>query len=493
MTSEESVRERMASGLKVSFVSQVLYVVANAGLIVVLTRYLLTPEGYGLLSFALSILGVTQLFLGLGLAKSGARFVTEYIESDETQVRHIVRTTLLYVGVATVVVSVVFWAVGGRLAGLLGRPAVEPFLAVGVGYLALYPFAIAVRLLFNAFNRVEWSGVFRTVDGVVRFVFAAGFVLAGFGAVGALYGYLAGFLVSAVLGLVVFYRRFYRSLPTGGDPESGLRRRIARYGVPLTVTSGADVLDKRVDMVLVGVLVNPVAVGYYTLAKQIADFAIVPARSIDTTLAPRLGERKASDQGQSASRIYESALRHVLLLYVPAGVGLALVAEPTIRYVFGANYLDAVPLVQLFGVLIVIDAVNQITTNSLDYLGRGRERAIANGGTSVANFVLNLLLIPAFGALGAAVATVVTHAGYTVINVSYIYREFPFRVRRLLFESGVVVGISAGMGAIVYYARTFVSGLPSLLAVIALGGAVWAALAVYSGLLDTRLVESVLS
>ena len=493
MTSSDSVRERMASGLKVSFVSQLLYVVANAGLIVVLTRFLLSPRGYGLLSFALSVLGVTQLFLGLGLAKSGARFVTEYLESDETQVRHVIRTTLSYVAVATLVVGVVFWAVRGRLAVLLGRPSIEPFLLVGVGYLALYPFAISTRLLFNAFNRVEWSGLVRTIDGVARFVFAVGFIVAGFGAVGALYGYLVGFLISGVVGAVVFYWRFYRPLPSGGDPKSGLNRRIARYGVPLTVTSGADVLDKRVDMVLVGMLVNPVAVGYYTLAKQIADFTIVPARSIDTTLAPRLGERKASDQGQSAARIYESALRHVLLLYVPAGVGLVLVAEPTVRYVFGSNYLGAVPLVQVFSAFIIVNAVNQITTNSLDYLGRGRERAIANGGTSLSNFALNLLLIPSFGALGAAVATVVTHTAYTLINIYFIYREFPFRVKRLLFETGLIVGISVGMGGIVFYARTFVSGLPSLIGVIALGGGVWAALAVYSGLVDTRLVESVLS
>jgi O-antigen/teichoic acid export membrane protein len=488
-----SVKDRLARGLRATLVSRTLYILANAALMIALTRYLLTPDGYGRLTFALAVLGSMHLFLGLGWAKSGARYVTEYLETDPTQVRYVIRSTLGYVVASAVVVGTVFWLFHGDIARLLGSGAVEPFLLVGVGYLVCYPLAVATRLLFNAFNRITWSAVLRAVDGVGRLGFATLFVLVGFGAPGALLGYVAGFLVATAAGLVVLYREFYTTLPATGDRESGLRKRILRYGVPLTVTSGADVLDKRVDAILVGVIVGPVAVGFYTLAKQIVDFAIVPAQSIDTAIAPRLGERKASDELASAGRIYGTALKHVLLLYVPAGVGLAVVAAPTIRYVFGPEYLGTVPVLQVFGVFLVINAVNYITTNSLDYLGRGRERAVVNGGTSLANFGLNLLLIPAIGVVGAAVATVVTHAVYTGANLYYLQREVPVEFGPLLIEAGGVLVISAAMGGVVVFALSYVSSLVSLLAVVLVGVGVWAVLSLASGLIDVGLVRDVLT
>lgn len=491
--SSRTVKDQLARGLKATLVSRTVYILANATLMILLTRYLLTPEGYGRLTFALAVLGSMNLFMGLGWAKSGARYVTEYLETDAGQVRHIIRSTLGFVLVPTVVVGLVFLLFHADIARLLGADAIDPFLVVGIGYILLYPLSISTRLLFNAFNRIALSAGFHAVDGVGRLFFATVFVLAGFGAPGALLGYVAGFLVATVGGAIVFYRRLYRPLPSVEGLHPGLRKRILRYGVPLTVTSGANVLDKRVDAILVGVIVGPVAVGFYTLAKQIADFAIVPAQSIDTTIAPRLGERKASDELESAGRIYGTALKYVLLLYVPAGVGLAVVARPTVKYVFGADYLGAAPVLQVFAVFLVINAVNYITTNSLDYLGRGRDRAIVNGGTSLANFGLNLLLLPVIGVVGAAVATVLTHAIYTTVNVYYLQQEVPLRFGSLLLDTGGALAVSAAMGLVVVFALPYVSGLVSLVAVILVGVGVWATLSVVSGLLNLTLVREILT
>lgn len=483
----------MARGFKATLASRILYILANAGLMIALTRYLLTPEGYGRLTFALAVLGSMNLLIGLGIAKSGARYVTEYLEKDATQVVHVVKTTLGTIGISVALVGTSFWLFHVRIADLLGTKSLAPLLAVGVGYIVFYPFAISTRLLCNSFNRVTWSAILRAIDALCRLTIAIGLVLVGFGAVGALMGYVGGFAVASFVGVGIFYSRFYSGLESADQPEPGLRRRILSYGVPLTVTSAADVLDKRVDAILVGILINPVAVGFYTLAKQVADFTIVPAQSIDTTIAPRLGERKASGNVETGAQIYETALKHVLLLYVPAGVGLAIVAGPTVRFVFGPAYLGAVPVLQVFSGFIVVNAVNYITANSLDYLGRGRTRAVVNGGTSLSNLGLNLLLIPTLGVAGAALATLITHAIYTFANVYYLHRELPFDVHRVTFEAGEIVAISFGMGVMVWFALPFVTGLVSLVAVVGAGVLAWSGLSIASGLLDLALVREVVA
>lgn len=493
MSVDDSIRRRMALGLKATLVSRTLYVLASAGLTVALTRYLLTPQGYGNLTFALAVLGALQLFAGAGLAKSGARYVTEYLETAPGQVPYVIRNTFLAIAVLVTAVGATLLQFHEAIATLLGTVALAPLLAVGAGYLVLYPFAISTRQLFNAFNRVTWSAVFRSIEAVCRLLFAVGFVLAGFGAAGALMGYVTGYAVAAVSAAGAFYYWFYRDLERDSSRQSGLRRRLLAYSVPLSLTSAADVLDYRVDGILVGILLNPVAVGFYTLAKDVAEFTVVPARAIDTTIAPRMGERKASGNAENAARIYETALKHVLLLYVPAGVGLAIVAEPAIRYVFGTDFLGAVPVLQVFAGFIVVNAVNTMTANSLDYLGRGRERAFVNGGTSISNFGLNLLLIPAVGVVGAAIATVLTHSVYALGNVYYLYREVPFRVGRVLAETAVILVISVGMAVVVWLTLPHATNLPGLVGVIGLGVGVWAGLSVLSGLLDPDLLREVVA
>jgi O-antigen/teichoic acid export membrane protein len=486
--STATLTERIARGLKASLLAEGVYMIANAALVVLLTRFLLDPSSYGLLNFAISVLGVIQLFGSLGLAKSGARYVTEYLEEDKTQVRGIIRTAFQYNVVAIAL------TVGGLLvfrepiAELVGEPDLVPLLIVGAGYIAFYSLRGYVRAMFQAFNRVSWSAVVRATESVTRVVFAAAFVLLGLEALGALLGYVAGAALGSLVGAVVLYWRFYRVQPETETVEPGLRRRILEYSFPLTLTKASVVLDSRIDTILVGALLNTTAVGYYALASQIADFIIVPATSLGYTISPTFGEQKASDQLKQAARTYETALRHILLIYIPAGIGLVLVAEPTIEYVFSDEYLEAAPLVQVFGIYIVVRAVHKITGDGLDYIGRASDRARARMVTAAANFGLNLLLIPTIGILGAALATIVTYSTYTLLNVYYLFRELPLDVGRLLYTTGAACVLSVPMAGVVLVTRPLISGIPSLLAVIFAGASVWALLAVLSGLLDTELI-----
>jgi O-antigen/teichoic acid export membrane protein len=147
----------------------------------------------------------------------------------------------------------------------------------------------------------------------------------------------------------------------------------------------------------------------------------------------------------------------------------------------------------LFGVFVVVRAVHKITGTGLDYLGLARIRAVARGTTAGGNVVLNLLLIPPYGIVGAAVATLLTYSTYTAINVIYIHRELRLPLAALAGQTARVTGIALAMGAAVSLALPFVSGLLTLLAAVALGVAVWAGLAVASGLLDLGEVTSLLA
>jgi hypothetical protein len=95
--------------------------------------------------------------------------------------------------------------------------------------------------------------------------------------------------------------------------------------------------------------------------------------------------------------------------------------------------------------------------------------------------------------VGAAVATALTYSIYTAANVYFIHQELSPALWALASDTGTVLVVAGGMGLLVLALLPYVSGVGSLLAVVAAGGATWAALAVLTGLLDVERVVGFLA
>lgn len=474
------------------FAAQSISLLSKGLLIVLLTRFFLDAEEYGLLFFAISILSVALLFTNLGLAKSAARYLAEYRKTDPAQVPYIIRSTLKYNLVTIVVVATAVVFFSDTVARLLNEPRVAPLLVAGVGYIAFSSLKTFTSLTFQGLNSVDWSAKTDIVANVSLLVFIVGFLLLGLGPLGAILGYTVGFALAVVVGFAVLYVMFYRPLDEGAPKESGLSRRILRYSVPLTVTRGAVMLDSRVDAILVGYFLNPVAVGYYMLGKQITDFVIAPATTIGFSISPTYGEQKVTNKLERAANLYETTFEYVVTLYVPAAVGMAILAEPTVRLIFGADYLGAVPVVQVFSLYVLLRAIDKITNDSLDFIGRAGARAYAKSATAVANFALNIALIPTLGVVGAALATVITYVFLVAYEVYLIYTEFSLSLVRLARTTAIVCLVTLGMAIPVLAFEPFISGLATLGAAVILGIVMWSVLVSVSGLLSFRRVVGIL-
>lgn len=482
---------RLTAQFKIEFVGRIVAAVSS-GLLMVLLARLLGPDEYGLLFLAIAVFGVIGIVSKLGIAKSGARYVAEYKEREPNQLPHIFRTVLM-LNLATIVIVGVSLLVGHRrIAVALAEPELTSFLLLGVVYVAFEALSTYVRLMLQGLEEIQFSATLYALGRVARLVFAIGFVALGFGAVGALVGYVLAFALVTSIGLWSLYRRYYREHERADSIESGLRRRIGEYSVPLTATSTANVLDKRVDTILVGFFLNPVAVSYYVVSKQIVDFIETPVSALGFTLSPTFGAQKADDNVDRAARIYETALTHSLLLYIPIAAGMILVAEPTLELFFGSEYLGAVPVLQVLALYAVLRAITKLTSNGLDYLGRARERAIIKGITALLNVGLNVVLIPLLGVVGAAVATGITYSVYTFANVYIVHQEFNLRLGYLARRISLIVAVTGAMALVVFVAVDFIAGLLSLGLVVFLGVAVWSVLSVLTGLLDPGTIKSAL-
>lgn len=462
-------------------------------LVTVLLARWLSPTEYGLLFLALSVMGMVKFLSKLGIGKSTARYVSEYKESDPGQVPHIVRTGLAFNLVTIVVVAVAFALVYDRVALLLGEPDLSPYLALGILYLVVGTLKTYVRKVLQGYEAIESAAVIKVVGNGAKLCFVVGFVSLGYGGLGALGGYVLGYGLAVAVGLFLIATRIYRRHEPAVTIEPGLRRRIAEYTVPLTATSTANTLEKQLDTVLVGFFLTPVAVGYYTIAKQVVQFLETPASALGFAISPSYSAAKARGDITQAARLYETALVNSLLVYVPTAAGVVLVADPFVSLLFGAEYAGAVTVVQVMALYAVAKSVTDITSNGLDFLGRARVRAIVKTGTALLNVGLNVLLIPTIGVEGAAIATVVSYSIYTVVSVFLIHQEFDLRIRQLAAQLGQILAITLAMSVVVFALTLTVHGWLAVIGAAVLGVLVWATLSSAIGLVDLRAVTSQLT
>jgi O-antigen/teichoic acid export membrane protein len=472
---------RLQKQFKIEFGGQIISVFSGAILTVVLTQVLSADE-YGTLFLTISLLGIIKIFSRLGIDKSTSRYITKYKETQPDQVPYVLRfgTRLSLITILFTCVGVLFTR--QSIARILNEPRLDRLLLVGILFIIFSTLSIFARIILQGFENIEAGAVLQSVDRGTRLVFVLGFVLLGYGSLGALFGYIIASAIAAIIGMGYIHSKYYET--PKDTMQAGLRRKIAEYMVPLTVTSSANVIDKKVDTVLVGFFLNPTAVAYYTLSKQVVTFIQAPMSAMGFTLSPVFEAENAKGNGQTAARIYERALVSALLFYIPAAAGLALIAEPLVNLVFGDEYSGAVPVIQVMAGYAVVLSIAILTSNSLDYLGRARDRAILKGVTSILNAIFNIILIPRIGVVGAAFSTVITFAMFTMGTVYVMSLEFDLRVLWILNQTLYIIIVTIIMSLSVFTVTMYVSGYISLILVICLGVLIWISFSSLFGLIN---------
>ena len=485
-----AVRDLVA-GFKAQFLAKLLSAIGSGLLLAALAR-LLEPEGYGLFMLALTVFGSFQLISRFGIPASAGRYVAEFEENAPEQIPHIVRFSLLLNLAALGIICLVVFVSYQYIIELLSEPRLSRFLLVGLVFLVLGSVHTYISKILQGFGAIRVEAAMRITEPVGRLIFALGLVVAGFGVLGAYIGYIISSALTILLGAAYLVYRL-RELARDGETapmESGLRRRIAEYSIPLVATNSAYVLDNRIDTLLVGALLSPVEVGFYVISDRVVKFVETPMSALGFTISPMFGSEKAAGNIERISRIYEVSLVNTLLLYIPAAAGIILVAEPMVRLVFGAEYVDATVVIQVLGPYIVFKAITKLTDNGLNYLGRARDRAVFRVGTAVLNVVLTVALIPVFGVAGAALATVVTYGIYTAANVYIVSLELDLRPTYLLKQLLFIGLVTGTMSVVVFSLLGYISGWITLLLVVGVGGGVWMVLSVATGLLELRKLLS---
>lgn len=230
---------------------------------------------------------------------------------------------------------------------------------------------------------------------------------------------LAGTFCAFVIGFVLLARRLPRASAIAPDPEQG---QLFRAAMPFLGLVALQLLNNQATVVLLGALGDASDAGLYHVAVRATEFIAFGLLAVNMALQPRMAAAWAArDQARAQALATESAR---LSSMVAIAVSLVVIGfAPTILGLFGPEFLAARDSLWLLAVGQLINVFAGSCGVTLSMAGYQRSVTRAFAVVATISVLLNVLLIPMLGHLGAATARVVSLVVWNAILVIEAYRK----------------------------------------------------------------------
>jgi O-antigen/teichoic acid export membrane protein len=417
------LRQILIKGASGSFALKV----SNAGLrflMSLLLARLLGASGFGAYSLALAWAGILSIPAMLGFDRLLIREISVYRSRSEWGLMKgvLTRTSQAALGASLLLalaMGAVAWALSGRL-----EPQVLYSLWVAA---ALVPLMSLSRLRQGALRGMQHVVSGQFPEQLLRPLLFILFIGVGYLLLNddlsapVAVGLNAAAVAFALLVVAVFLRR---NLPRETrEAEPSYRSRLwLSSAIPLIFVAGAQVINVRADIIMVGAIAGAREAGIYTVASRGAELVGFVLMAANAALGPVFASLYNSDDLERLQRLVTRSVRLIFLAALPIAVAL-IVFGNWFMLLFGEEFVRGDLALALLSVGRLISTAAGPVAILLLMPGNERRAAVGVGIGPALNIGLNAALIPSLGIEGAAISTASSTVIWNLLLAVFVYRR----------------------------------------------------------------------
>lgn len=366
-------------------------------------RYL-GPEGFGDVNYAMAFVSIVTIFTTLGLDSIAIRELVNGRREEE-----VIGTTFY----ARLIVSgFTFIALLIYARCFLDATNARTGLIVVFSVMAVFQSFDAIDLYFQSIVRSKFSVYAKNI----AFTISAGYRIILVVMEASVFYFGVAMVLEFVLGgllLVYYYNNKTDKNIRNWVFNFKLLKEMLTHSWPLILSSISVILYMRLDQVMVGQISNSKEVGDYSAASKLVEVWYFIPTAITSSLYPYI--LKAKDDPIA----YEKKLLNLysLLMWgsILAAAFTTLIAKYLILILFGKEFQDAIIILQVYIWSVPATFIGVATSVYLMAENLTKISFMRTFWGMVANIILNIILIPKYGGIGAAMATVIS---YTLVAFS---------------------------------------------------------------------------
>lgn len=228
---------------------------------------------------------------------------------------------------------------------------------------------------------------------------------------------------------------------------------IRKHVVPtlkLFLPQVASLVYLQCDKIMIKFLSDTVSnVGFYDQAERIVKMPLALITALSTVMLPRVANEFKKNNVETIKKYVTLTLKFSLFMSIPLMFGIASIAGTMIPWFLGKGYEDVVNIMITLSPIVLFISLSSVTGNQyLTAVNKTKVLTISYIVSALLNLVINFLLIPIYGPVGAAIGTISAEMCVILIQLLYIREIVTFTE---LFKMGIKYFVAGSIMAISCY------------------------------------------
>jgi O-antigen/teichoic acid export membrane protein len=409
-------------------------------LTIFLARYLMA-EGYGKLTFALSLVNILAIFSDLGLSMLTTR---ELAQGKNNVKKYISNVFVIKVILAIITLILVYLVVN-----ILNTNSEVSNLIYLLGvWIILHSFIQFIASIFRAFEKMMYEAFIRISHAIILFlaIFACIFLNYDIVYIGMSYC-LAGIISFLIAVSFIWFKFSHFSF--GFD--IAFWKKILNKSWPFALSIFFTLIYYYMDSIMLELMGKYEEVGWYNAAYRPIMFIIILGSVMCRSSFP-IVSRYYKESLKKLQKFLNNYTKLTIFIALPLGFGGTILAYPIINLIYGNDFNKAILAFQILIWTAVTIYINTTFSHALQASDRQKTHLLGVGLGAFINIVLNFILIPKYSLYGAAVATLITE----VFVLFFMYYKFS-KVVKITFFSKLLKPLIASL--IMYIVLYFFQGI----------------------------------
>ncbi|MBI2079928.1 flippase [Candidatus Micrarchaeota archaeon] len=406
------------------------------------------PEQIGVYYLALSILGILYIVTDLGLLYANNRYVPYlYARKEIKKLKFLIKFSYITGGFLTFATSIVVFILSKEIANLAGQPLVEPALKVLAFWLFFQEIYDISKGILLGKKMIKEAQVLEFSPHIVKLILLG--ILIWLQTVDAeILGitYILSFLIVCIPA-VYYVSKIYGRLEVQDTKQFNkieFGKEVIWFGLVSILLSLVTVVVESTDKILIGYFLGENAlndIATYTFGVGLAGLLLVFPVAIGTIFFPLASEAGFEDK-EKLKRITDLSIKWIAMACIPMVIVFVIFSSELLRLLYGQIYEKGALVLSIFSLALFVRALTMPLNSTMAALGKLDIQMRIISLLAVVNIVLNIMMIPRFGIIGAAIASLIALSISTVLFVYYYKKILQVKIEFnfwKLFLAGLIV------------------------------------------------------
>lgn len=439
------------------FVGKLLSTVVLAVSTILIGLYILQSD-YGLYTIALIPAMTFLLFQDWGVGAGLARFCAKNrYENSGVSIRKTILVGLLFELGTGIILSVSLLLFAPFIAStIFGKP--EATFLIEVASITVLSLSLtgAVQNVFTGFERMDLSSYTMIFQAIIQGVTAASLVYLGYGALGAIIGYISGSIATSIISLLLFYSSIFKKLDNVKSETIGIRETIKPllfFGVPLAISSILSGIQSQFYSLLMAAFCTTVVIGNFSIASNFTILVSMFTVPLTTVLFPTFSKINPKNEENLLKTVFSSSVKFASIIVVPVIMAVLVLSKPLIGTIYGDKWVYSSTFLSLSLVGNLFILLGTLSVPSiLSALGETKLLMKMNLLSLSAGIPLGFLLIPRLGIIGLIVSSIIAAMPYLFTGLYFLQKRYHASID--LKSSGRIFLVCIIAAALVYFSSS---------------------------------------